>query len=86
MSGWDSFGDDAQANSGRTGSRCHVGQLLSTLDDEGRAAVVRAIGNRNLSASGISKALGERVGEVAPKAHSISAHRRGECRCPKENS
>jgi hypothetical protein len=84
MTSWTTFEGKARRAERPRGPVCAVARLLDVLPDDGKLAVEKALDNRALSASGISRALadfaGERYGDL-PSAWSIRNHRRGECRC-----
>lgn len=78
---WTAFEGEVKGREKPRGPSCAVGKMLVELPEAGRLAVEKALGNRALSATGIRRALVERVGEEVPSAWSIRNHRRGECRC-----
>lgn len=81
MSEWDSLETEAAAGSYRGGAKCHVGRMLAELPDEAVPHVRAALKNRSVSAAALANSLEQRLGERAPRAHSIGNHRRGGCTC-----
>jgi len=84
MSEWDSLVDEAAGGSYSGGARCHVARMYEELPPEGLTPVRNAIKNPSISASSLARSLAKRLGDRAPKAHSIGNHRRGGCRCQED--
>lgn len=84
MSEWDSLAEEAVAGSYNGAPRCHVARMYEELPDEAIAPVKAAMKNRNISAAALATSLAKRLGDRAPKSHSIGQHRRGACRCKED--
>lgn len=83
MSDWSDFGHEVKAQRKQSGGLCGVRVLMKTLSEDARHHVETAIDNQGLSAAAIERGLRARIGDDAPSAWVIRAHRRGECRCGK---
>ncbi|MFJ9848602.1 hypothetical protein [Streptomyces sp. NPDC101150] len=81
MSKWDDFVSEVERETFNRGPECTVKVFADGLDSDARTAVVNAMSNRKLTSSGIYRALRARVGDIAPSAHTINRHRRGDCKC-----
>lgn len=84
MSEWDSLANEALDGSHRSGAKCHVGRMYAELPDDALPHVKAAINNTSISASSLAKSLAKRLGDRAPRSHSIANHRRGGCICKED--
>lgn len=82
---WQDF-TTAAASRKQQGPKCGVARMLQSWVPEGaRDAVLAAIEDADhYQATSVARALADRLGEKAPNAHVIAAHRRGDCRCKRD--
>lgn len=78
---WDDFEADAQSVSGPRGA-CGIRTVMDSLTPGAKLKLQAALKNPALSNAAIAKALRKRVGDTAPRMHTVSRHRRGDCSCP----
>lgn len=80
---WTNIAEDAKARTWGRGPRCAVQELLSHLPAEAAEEVGKALENREVSNTGLFRAIRARMGDspFVPSLFSIGNHRRGNCRC-----
>lgn len=79
---WEDFEADVASASGRTRGLCTVRTVLESLAPVARGKLQAALDNPAFSNAAIAKILRKRLGESAPRMHTVARHRRGDCSCP----
>ncbi len=86
MSVWDDFTKDVeQLSLNHRVPTCGVQRFLDELNWENRLQVEAALNRRDITATGLEKALRKRVPN-APSSYTIGRHRRGACCCAEEGN
>lgn len=79
-SSWAGFAEEAKARRPK-GPACGVALALALVPAEDRTQVEAVIGDRDVQATAVARALRARLGDTAPAAFVIQRHRRRECSC-----
>lgn len=83
MESWETLGDDAKSiTTSRYALKCRMGELLTVLPTDAKAAIQAVLDDDAISGTAIAKALSRRVANP-PKPFTINRHRRGDCTCGK---
>lgn len=83
---WSTFKEDAKKTAHK-GPLCSVAKMLNEdIPASERPTVEKVIEDPSIQAASIARALQARLGDKAPSRWSVANHRRGECRCHKEQS